>query len=302
MGVRGGALLRALVSAYIAAAGICAGATPTMWSEQLPAPVLLEPESGARMHHFPRKIVFKWEQVPGAVGYGIQVDCFLCCDSWRWCSEVGKPTYVDWAIKGPTFEFNFYGNQPGAWRVWALDKKLRPGPPSEWRGFSFSAENSVNPLPRLPSVTDLPEPPARSVISARMKTPPPRPHSHPEAPPASMSEPDPPGPFFDSETGEPCGEPIKTPEPGVTPPKAVYTPEPEYTEEARRARTNGTVKLILDLGIDGRVTRACVVRTSRKDLAGQAVKAVRIWKFQPAYKESRPVPYTLAIDITFNLY
>jgi TonB family protein len=274
---------------------------PIVASSPLPAPTLLSPESGARMHHFPRTVVFKWAEVPGAAGYGIQVDCFLCCDTWRWCSEVGKSTFTDWAVKDTTFEFSFYGNQPGAWRVWALDKHQRPGQPSEWRGFSFSAENVVNPLPRLPSVTALPEPPAfpsrpaEKRASAEAHTTPPATLAATAPPPAST-------PVYDTASGEACGTTNERPVPGITMPKPIYTPEPQYTETARKAKVSGTVYMVIDLGSDGLVKHVCLVRGFRKDVDEQAIKTVRTWKFEPARKDGAAIPYSTTVYVSFSLY
>lgn len=253
----------------------------------LPAPVQLQPENGARMHFHPRTLVFKWSDVPGAAGYGIQVDCYLCCDAWRWCSEVGKSTFVEWSLKDPTLTFTFYGDQPGAWRVWALDRNLRPGLPSEWHEFSFSAENAMNPLPRLPTVTALPGPPSSPAHTAP---------ASPQVPLGNAARP----PVYDSLVHEPCE--WKTPKEGVSPPRALFTPEPEYTDAARKAKVSGTVKLVIDIANDGSVKRVCTLRAVRPDLDEQAVKAVRTWRFEPARENGEPVPYSMTTDISFSLH
>jgi TonB family protein len=241
------------------------------------------------MHHFPRTIVFKWEEIPGAAGYGIQVDCYLCCDASRWCTEVGKPAFTEWSIKDAAFTFTFYGNQPGAWRVWALDKNLRPGLPSEWRGFSFSAENAVNPLPRLPAVTALPEQPRFPPRTARSRT-------------VASPDPTPATPLYDADSGEACGTTNERPVPGITMPKPIYAPEPQYTEAARKAKVSGTVYLVIDVGSDGLVKHVCLVRSFRRDVDEQAIKTVRTWKFAPARKDGVAIPYSTTVDVSFNLY
>jgi TonB family protein len=90
-------------------------------------------------------------------------------------------------------------------------------------------------------------------------------------------------------------------EPGVAPPMAVYKPEPDYTEEARDAKLEGTVLLSVTVAADGTVTDVKVTRSLGKGLDESAVKRVKTWKFLPATKAGKPVAWTGAIEVAFQM-
>jgi TonB family protein len=107
----------------------------------------------------------------------------------------------------------------------------------------------------------------------------------------------------DSVTGEPCTPQGKSPaQTDVTLPKGISTPEPEYGELSRRARVNGGARVLLDIGADGLVKRACLLDAIQPDLGEQAVKAVRLWRFEPARKGGEPIPSTSVIEVEFTIY
>jgi periplasmic protein TonB len=89
---------------------------------------------------------------------------------------------------------------------------------------------------------------------------------------------------------------------GVSAPKAIYAPDPEYSEEARKAKWQGTCELALVVGPDGRTSNIKVVRTLGLGLDQKAVEAVKSWKFEPAMKDGRPVAVAVTVDVEFHLY
>lgn len=245
----------------------------------LPAPRQLEPADGARLSGNPRRIVFKWEPVKYAFGYGIQVDYF---SSGKWTSDAGTPIFRQ-GVKEPTFTFDFVGSQPGAWRVWAMDRDLRPGTASDWMVFSFGPEGEAIPSPPAYHVHPSDRlPPIRGLMpSGPMPTP----------------------PVFDPDNHEACGWPAASdPGPGITMPRTIYSPEPSYSDSARKAGVSTMVKLAVDLGADGRPRHICILDAPWKDLGPQAVNTVRNWRFQPATKEGQAIPYNMTVEVSFNLY
>ena len=88
---------------------------------------------------------------------------------------------------------------------------------------------------------------------------------------------------------------------GVTAPQLVYRVEPEYTEEARKAKYQGTVVLYAVVDSDGQVRNIRVVRSLGLGLDEKALEAVRQWKFKPGLKDGRPVPVAASIEVTFRL-
>jgi len=71
----------------------------------------------------------------------VELDCLHCCESGKWCSDLGKPWKVAreiTAARTPGYKFEFAGAQPGRWRVWAVDKAGHEGEKSPWRTFRFT--------------------------------------------------------------------------------------------------------------------------------------------------------------------
>jgi Ca-activated chloride channel family protein len=101
------------------------------------APALVSPPEGAVLTFFPRLIDFEWTAVRGAARYRIEVDCYECCATDKWCSEVNPSRVQMRDVMVPKFTIEFPGNQPGRWRVCALDDRDRPGPKTAWRHFTF---------------------------------------------------------------------------------------------------------------------------------------------------------------------
>ena len=89
---------------------------------------------------------------------------------------------------------------------------------------------------------------------------------------------------------------------GVSAPKAVFAPDPEYSEEARKAKFQGTCVLWLVVGPDGRPRDIRVARTLGLGLDEKAIEAVRTWKFEPAMKDGKPVAVQINVEVEFRLY
>jgi periplasmic protein TonB len=89
---------------------------------------------------------------------------------------------------------------------------------------------------------------------------------------------------------------------GVAAPVPLYKPEPEFTEEARRAKHQGTVMLALIVGPDGRTRDIRVVRRLGMGLDEKAIDSARQWKFQPATKDGKPVAVAINIEVDFTLH
>ncbi len=89
---------------------------------------------------------------------------------------------------------------------------------------------------------------------------------------------------------------------GVSPPKPTFSPDPEYSEEARKAKYQGTVVLFLIVGPDGRSRDIRVARSLGMGLDEKAIEAVRQWRFEPAKKDGRAVAVGINVEVNFNLY
>ncbi len=89
---------------------------------------------------------------------------------------------------------------------------------------------------------------------------------------------------------------------GVSAPKVLFAPDPDYSEEARKAKYQGTCILWLIVGPDGRPRDVKVARTLGMGLDQKAVEAVRNWKFEPAMKDGKPVAVQINVEVNFRLY
>lgn len=88
---------------------------------------------------------------------------------------------------------------------------------------------------------------------------------------------------------------------GVTPPQLIYKVEPEYSDEARKAKYQGTVVLYVVIDEKGLPRDIKVVRPLGLGLDEKAIEAVRQWRFRPGYMNGRPVAVAATIEINFRL-
>ena len=89
---------------------------------------------------------------------------------------------------------------------------------------------------------------------------------------------------------------------GVTAPRAIYKPDPEYSEEARKAKYQGTVVLGLIVDAAGRPRGLKVEHGLGMRLDEKALEAVRNWKFEPAEKDGKPVAVAISVEVEFRLF
>ena len=89
---------------------------------------------------------------------------------------------------------------------------------------------------------------------------------------------------------------------GVTSPRLIYGPEPEFSEEARKAKYQGTVVLQVVVGPDGRTHDVRVAQSLGMGLDEKAIEAIRRWKFEPSRKDGVPVAVLVDIEVNFHLY
>ncbi len=89
---------------------------------------------------------------------------------------------------------------------------------------------------------------------------------------------------------------------GVTQPRVLYDPDPDYSEEARRAKFQGSVILAMVVGADGKTRNLQVQRSVGMGLDEKAMAAVKQWRFQPATLDGRPVAVRISVEVSFRLF
>jgi len=82
----------------------------------------------------------------------------------------------------------------------------------------------------------------------------------------------------------------------------VCCPGPALTEEAKKAKFQGTVALnIIVQQPDGRATNFDLVKSVGLGLDEKAIEAVRSWRFKPAVgPNSRPVAVVIPIEVAIR--
>ena len=88
---------------------------------------------------------------------------------------------------------------------------------------------------------------------------------------------------------------------GVTAPVLLYKKEPEYSEEARKAKYQGTVLLYIEVDPSGKAVNIRVQHSLGLGLDEKAIEAVRQWKFKPGYKDGKPVTVAATFEVNFRL-
>jgi TonB family protein len=88
----------------------------------------------------------------------------------------------------------------------------------------------------------------------------------------------------------------------VTAPIPIYKPEPAYSEEARKAKYQGTVVLWIIVDVAGTVSDCRVVKPLGLGLDEKAMETVRTWKFKPATRNGTPVPVRVMVEVSFRLF
>jgi len=89
---------------------------------------------------------------------------------------------------------------------------------------------------------------------------------------------------------------------GVSEPIAIFRPDPPYSEEARKAKLQGTVTLSIIVDAQGNVHDVHVIKPVGMGLDERAADTVATWKFKPAMRNNSPVPVRVLVEVTFRLF
>jgi TonB family protein len=84
-------------------------------------------------------------------------------------------------------------------------------------------------------------------------------------------------------------------------PVALNRPRPNYTEEARKEKISGIVRVRALVGADGAVKQVRIQSGLPGGLNEEAIRAAFQMRFRPAVKDGQAVNYWVPIDIEFNL-
>jgi TonB family protein len=88
---------------------------------------------------------------------------------------------------------------------------------------------------------------------------------------------------------------------GVKAPVLLWKSEPYYSEEARKAKHQGTTMLYVQISPEGKATNIHVIRRLGLGLDQKAIEAVKHWRFQPGMRGDEPVTVEATIEVNFRL-
>jgi TonB family protein len=87
----------------------------------------------------------------------------------------------------------------------------------------------------------------------------------------------------------------------LTAPVLLWKNEPEFTEEARRAKIQGSVILRIEIDERGQVRNVSVTHGLGLGLDERAIDAVQHWKFRPASRNGKPAASSALVEVNFRL-
>jgi TonB family protein len=88
---------------------------------------------------------------------------------------------------------------------------------------------------------------------------------------------------------------------GVIAPKPIKQVAAEFSNEARKAKFDGTCRLDLIVDPEGMPQQVRVLEPLGYGLQEKAVEAARKYRFQPATLDGQPIPYKISAEIIFHL-
>jgi periplasmic protein TonB len=88
---------------------------------------------------------------------------------------------------------------------------------------------------------------------------------------------------------------------GVSAPKLVFGPDPEFSDEARRAKFQGTCVVSVIVDENGRTQHARVIGHLGMGLDEKALEAVKQYRFIPAQFAGKPVPVEIVVEVIFRI-
>jgi TonB family protein len=92
----------------------------------------------------------------------------------------------------------------------------------------------------------------------------------------------------------------RDPQPSVAAPRIQYLPKPNYTDDARRNRIEGNVRLEVLFGSDGRVEQVIVTQGLGFGLDAEAARAARGIVFTPGRLDDRPMSVWAGVTFHFS--
>jgi TonB family protein len=110
-----------------------------------------------------------------------------------------------------------------------------------------------------------------------------------------------PGKGYNTGGGDPSPGGNAGPRGSVVPAALIWKVEPEYSDEARRAKVQGTVLLYLEVDSEGRPRNISVRQSLGLGLDDKAIEAVMHWKFRPGRQNGKAITTSAVVEVNFRL-
>ena len=94
---------------------------------------------------------------------------------------------------------------------------------------------------------------------------------------------------------------VYEPGPSVKAPKLIHYVEPEFSADSKEAFVEGVVKVSTVVSTEGTVSNCQIVRGLNAEEDKTALKAVKLWRFQPGTKDGKAVNVRVTVEIEFHL-
>jgi len=98
----------------------------------------ISPRNHSVFNHYPRTTTLRWRGVSNVEYYIVQIDCFHCCQTNRWCYDVNRRGLKQVRVYNTKYTFNFVGAQSGRWRVWGILRNGRKTSKTAWQYFKYT--------------------------------------------------------------------------------------------------------------------------------------------------------------------
>jgi len=88
----------------------------------------------------------------------------------------------------------------------------------------------------------------------------------------------------------------------IIPPKCTSMPNPSYTDQARKFKISGTIRMDTIIAADGTVKPLRVAEGLPFEMNESAMRTIATWKCNPGTANGEPIPLYVPIEVTFRLY
>jgi len=90
--------------------------------------------------------------------------------------------------------------------------------------------------------------------------------------------------------------------PGISRPRPLLIVNAPYSEDARRQRLRGGVRVAIEVGTNGLIQRARILKGMGPSLDRQVLRVLPLFRFEPGQKDGQDVAVRIELVMTFRLF